>query len=181
MNLFWSTHMLATEKEDHLTEFLAAALEESHEFRAAYAEHILGDFAKSRGWPPPKITNVKTKVKFPGIDYRPDMVITLADGKTIVCEHKFDAPATLAEAEEQRTRLKQYLDLSIDGLIYIRISHTPPGDNVLEHQKYICPCGREHFLWNDLYPLLSCDDHLLLNWMREGFEWMGFTQDNPIT
>ena len=180
MNLFWSTRMISEEKDDHLTEFIAAALDSSENFRTAYAEHVLGHFAKTRNWASPEIKSIKTQVSFPGAEYCPAMVITLADGKTIACEHKFDAPVTMASEQEQHDRLKQYLDLSVDGLIYIRISCKPPSSEVMTHEKYIHPENREHFLWQDLYPLLSCDNHVLLEWLREGFEWLGFTPTDTV-
>ncbi len=154
MNLFWSTRMLTEEKEDHLTEFLAAALHASENFRTAYAKHVLTDYAKARNWDAPEIESVKTQVRFPETEYCPAMVITLTDGKTIICEHKFDAPVTMASEQEQRARLKQYLNLSVDGLIYFRITRKPPCSDVIKHEKYIYPDNREHFLWEDLYPLL---------------------------
>ena len=46
MNLFWSTHMLASDKDEHFTEFLAAALHASENFRTTYTKHVLGNFAK---------------------------------------------------------------------------------------------------------------------------------------
>ena len=180
MNLFWSTRMLADEKEHHLTEFLAAALHTSDKFRTAYADYLFADFANKHNWAPPEIESIKTQVNIPETTCPPAMLITLADGKTIACEHKLDAPETLASAEEHLTKMRQYLDLAVDGLIYIRISCKPPTPDVMTHTKYIHPHNRAHFLWQDLYPLLSCDDHVLLKWLQEGFEWLGFTPTDII-
>jgi hypothetical protein len=179
VNLFWSTRALTASREDHLTEFIAAALDVSDGFRSAFADHVLSDFAESRKWPAPQIQSVRTQVSFAGTTCCPDMILTLSDGRTIACEHKLDALETMGPGRDRRPQLKRYLDLPIDGLLYVRTSWNPPVSNVLNHQKYIRPSDREHFLWRDFYPLLSHGQHVLLDWLSEGFERLGFTPPHP--
>lgn len=107
------------------------------------------------------------------------MVLTLADGRTIACEHKLDALETMGPEKDPRAQLTRYLDLPVDGLVYVRTSWKPPVSEVLDHAKYIRPMDREHFLWRDFYPLLTCDSHVVLDWIREGFERLGFTPPHP--
>jgi hypothetical protein len=170
---------LTAAREDHLTEFLAAALDVSKSFRAAYIDQILGDFAKSDGSATVEIQDVKTQVSFPGTTCCPDMLITLSNGRTVACEHKLDALETMGPERDQRSQLKRYLDLPVDGLLYVRTLWKPPGSEVVNHPKYIHPPGREHFLWRDFYPLFSSGTHIVLDWLREGFERLGFTPPHP--
>lgn len=179
MNLFWSTRALTAAREDHLTEFLAAAIENSGPFRTAYTECILGDFSKLSGRAMPMIQGVKTQASFPGTTCCPDMLLTLSDGRKIACEHKLDALETMGPEKDPRAQLRRYLDLPIDGLLYVRTLWKPPSSEVINHPKYIRPKGREHFLWRDFFPLLSCETHVILDWLRDGFERLGFTPPHP--
>jgi hypothetical protein len=179
MNLFWSTRTLTAAREDHLTEFVAAALTESEPFRLAYGDYVLQGIAEVKGSEYPKIQSVATQVSFPGTTCCPDMILTLSDGRQIACEHKLDALEAMGPESDQRAQLKRYLDLPVDGLLYVRTAWKPPVPEVLTSPKYIHPAGREHFLWRDFYPLLSCDSHVLLRWLREGFERLGFTPPHP--
>lgn len=181
MNLFWSTRALTAAREDHLTEFFAAALDISKPFREAYANYILTVHSQSNTSDTPEIVNIKTQASFPGTTCCPDMILTLSNGKTIACEHKLEANETMGPEQDQRTQLKRYLDLPIDGLLYVRTSYKPPVPEVVNHPKYIRPHDRAHFLWRDFYPLLSssCEKHILIDWLRVGFERLGFTPPHP--
>ncbi len=179
MNLFWSTRSLTAAREDHLTEFFAAALEVSEPFRRAYADLVFRDSANTDSFAAAQIQNFTTQVSFPGTTCCPDIILKLSDGRTIACEHKLDALETMGPEKDSRSQLIRYLDLPIDGLIYVRTSWKPPASEVLNHPKYIHPRGREHFLWRDFYPILTCDNHAVLNWLREGFERLGFTPPHP--
>jgi hypothetical protein len=179
VNLFWSTRRLTELREDHLTEFFAAALEYVPSFRTAYAELVLATFAGHQGWSPPVINRVETQTDaFAGAGCRPDMVLFLGDGRHILCEHKVDAPETPG-AEGDDGQLARYLALPVDGVIYVRRSWCRPGASVLAHPKYVQPVGREHFLWSDFFPLLGPEQHVLVDWLREGFEKLGYTPPNP--
>ena len=177
MNLFWSTRNLTTSREDHLTEFLAAALDVSEPFRRAYADLIIGGGAEEGT--SPHIDDFTTQVSFAGTTCCPDMILTLSDGRTIACEHKLDALETMGPEKDPRSQLIRYLDLPVDGLVYVRASWKPPVAEVLTHPKYIHPEDREHLLWRDFYPILSSDRHAVLDWLREGFERLGFTPPHP--
>ena len=185
MNLFWQTRKLTGAKEDHLTEFIAAALEVSPGFRQAYYDLVLAEYAKRNGWGAANINSVSTQMDFDHTDCRPDMILRLSNGKTIACEHKLDATETPGENQdasdekEEILQLERYLKLPVDGLVYVRSSWKPPRQDVLAHAKYISPVSREHFLWRDFYPLLTSDDHVLLRWLRDGFEQLGFTPPHP--
>ena len=179
MNLFWSTRALTQSKEDHLTEFFAAALTLNHDLRDAYTEYVLDIFAQYHSWKKPIIMKVETQVSYEGTNSRPDMRITLTDGHVILSEHKIDALETEGSADDSRLQLERYLSLPADGLVYVRSSWRPPSQVVLENPKYIKPPNKEHFLWRDFYNILNVDDQFIA-WIREGFETLGFTPPHPI-
>jgi len=178
MNLFWSTRSLTESREDHLTEFFAAALAHVPSFRRAYADRVLWEYATRQSWPAHIIERVETQPEFPGTGCRPDMVLHLEGGRRIACEHKLEAPETLG-AEDDRRQLERYLELPIDGLVYVRRAWLPPGEAVLSNPKYVRPAEKEHFLWSDFFPILVPGQHLLVDWLREGFEWLGYTPPDP--
>ena len=179
MNLFWSTRALTDAREDHLTEFFAAALENSESFRAAYSEFVMGEYTRGKGWGTPAIKTIRTQVCFDDTTCCPDMVLGLADGKRIACEHKLDAAETIGPAADPAGQLERYLKLPVDGVLYVRSAWKPPSQDVLDHPNYIRPAAREHFLWRDFYPLLKPGDHILVDWLRKGFERLGFTPPHP--
>jgi len=178
MNLFWATRRLTQSREDHLTEFFASALNISPIFRKRYLELTLSRFARKHRWTVPCIESISTQVKFEGTTCCPDMILRLSDGKTIACEHKLDALETLGPQQDERTQLDRYLDLPIDGLIYVRGSWKVLSSEVLEHPKYVHPLQGEHFLWRDFYPLFT-DENVVMDWLRDGFERLGFTPPHP--
>jgi hypothetical protein len=99
MNLFLSTCALTKGREDHLTEFLAAALTVDEDVKKAYAELVLRDYARNNDGSAPQIAEVSTQKSYQGTSCRPDMVLTLTDGHAITCEHKIESPETLGEEE----------------------------------------------------------------------------------
>lgn len=179
MNLFWTTRALTSQREDHLTEFIAAALEHSPLFRAAYSEFVLGEHARRNEWDAPVIKTVRTQVCFETTACCPDMILELEDGKRIACEHKLDAGETMGPEHDPHGQLERYLNLPVDGLFYVRSMWKAPNRHCLDHKKYIRPEWREHFLWRDFYPLLKPGDHILVDWLRDGFERLGFTPPHP--
>lgn len=184
MNPFWATRRMCDSREDHLTEFFAAALALDDGLRTSYARYVLGDFAEQRGWnTPPVIRSVETQVTFPSMGCTPDMVLHLEDGHLIACEHKIDAPETLGTApdgsEEPARQLAKYLQLPIDGLVYVRAELKAPDKDVLANSLYICPTNREHLLWRDFYPLLAESSNPFTRWLAAGFERLGYTQPHP--
>jgi len=151
--------------EDHLTEFVAAGLTLNHSFRQGFAEILLDNYPFS------PIKKVETHTYNPPGCY-PDIRFTLADGRIILCENKIEAVETLGK-DPSRGQIERYLKLPIDGVAYIRGSWKPPSQKVLGHPKYIKPATREHFLWRDFYSILK--GGVFLEWLRQGFESMGFT------
>ena len=107
------------------------------------------------------------------------MVLTLSDGRKIVCEHKLDAIETMGPEQDRREQLIRYLDLPVEGVLYIRSTWKPPKIEVINHPKYISPLNREHFLWRDFYHLFDVEETLYLQWLKEGFERLGFTPPHP--
>jgi hypothetical protein len=178
-NLFLSTMRLVNSKENHLTEFLAAALASDPVFRGAYASLVLRDFAAKNGWTAPEITEVKTQDSFKGSSCCPDLVLELCDGHVIACEHKIEAPETAGEDSSDRSpvgNLERYLELpEVQGVAYFRSSWSSPASAVLTHPKYIKPQDREHFLWRDLYEPLKGALAVPARWICEGFEDLGYT------
>src|SRR6185295_19965327 len=92
MNLFLSTRRLTSAKEDHLTEFLAAALEADRAFRDAYA----------------LLTNPCT------------MATSFACEHKIEASEAIGEEA--GEGRAVRRQLERYRKLPIDGLAYLRSS-----------------------------------------------------------
>jgi hypothetical protein len=178
MNLFWSTRRLTEAWEDHLTEFFAAALVHVPSFRQAYADLVVAPFARKSGWPAPVIDRIDTQAEYPGTGCRPDMVLYLAGGKVIACEHKLEAAETFG-SEDDRGQLERYLELPIDGLVYVRRAWQAPSELVTTNPRYIRPTEREHYLWYDFFQLLTPGQHMLVDWLREGFEGLGYTPPNP--
>lgn len=185
MNLFLSTQkMVGSSKEDHLTEFFAAALELNREFREAYADFVLRDYAEAKGWGRPGIESVDTQVSWTEEGCRPDMLLNLEGGKRIICEHKIEALETMGFSEEvdnhSLPQLERYLKLDVDGLVFVRSSWKSPSERVLTHRNYVKPKNLEHFLWRDFYPMLEAVSDPFINWLQEGFEELGFTPPDPI-
>jgi hypothetical protein len=85
--------MCAGQEEDHLTEFLAAALDTCEQFRIEYGNFLLGGWAEKRGWGSLRIDSVRTQVDYCG--NIPDLVLETVDGRgqshIIAVEHKIFA------------------------------------------------------------------------------------------
>jgi hypothetical protein len=180
MNIFLSTRRLVGSKEDHLTEFVAAALDSDPLFRERYSSLILADFAKRNGWAHPQIVAVMTQKSFPGCC--PDLVLNLSDGHVIACEHKIDAAETIGSLDDGTSmlQLERYLRLPVDGVTYFRSSWHSPSVNVLNNPKYVRPLAHEHFLWSDLYPALEVGSTELVRTVRDAFEVLGYTPPVPV-
>jgi hypothetical protein len=175
-NLFWETRGLTQSREDHLTCFLAAALECDASFRRGYESIVLTTVS------PATIERVATQVSFDTFGCRPDLRLELQGGRSIVCEHKLDSPETTAfEAEtgEVRYQLERYLELPVDGVAYFRSALVEVAKDVVDHPHYIHPPGRAHFLWRDLYPALEKGEHVTTRWLLEGFQRLCFTPAVP--
>lgn len=179
MNLFWETRRLTQLREDHLTCFLAVALEVDSSFRAAYEHEVLESLAIDETRP--SIARVETQPAFRGTTCRPDLQLLLTDGRTIICEHKLEACETPILMPEGETlgQLERYLELDIDKVAYFRATLDAPSGKVLDSPKYLRPRSSPHFLWRDLYEPLLMGEHVVSAWLREGFEKMGFTPPVP--
>ena len=91
------------------------------------------------------ILSVETQVRYPDAGCRPDIRLTLANGRIILCENKIEAIETAGKDETKR-QIDRYLELPVDGVVYIRGSWDPPAKKVIENPKYTRPSIREHFL-----------------------------------
>ena len=180
MNLFWETRALTQAREDHLTCFIAAALEVDPPFRTGYEGLVLG--ALARGGTPPRIASVSTQTSFAEQRSVPDMVLTLEDGRVVLCEHKIDATETTQVTSDGRTvkQLERYLAIpGIAGLVYFRSAPTTLASDVLEHGLYLRPASGSHFVWRDLYALLERGQSDVARWLLAGFDRLGFTPAEP--
>lgn len=180
MNLFWETRRLTQAREDHLTCFVAAALETDPRFRTAYEDCVLGPLAS--GQTRPAIVGVKTQVFFEGYHSRPDMLLELRDGRRVICEHKLDAAETVhvSDNDGDLRQLERYLRLpEIAAVAYFRSLLKPPCGEVLRNSRYLRPRAAPHFLWRDLYQPLLAGEHPICTWLRDGFERLGFTPPLP--
>ena len=165
----------------NLTCFLAAALETDDGIRAGYEDAVLAPLG--RGGELPRIVAVVTQAAFPEQRSYPDMLLTLADGRRVACEHKLEAPETIlpdAAEGEPSAQLERYLRLpDVAALAYFRATLRPPADHVLAHERYLRPAGAAHFLWADLYHALLRAGQPTGRWLREGFERLGFVPGVP--
>lgn len=175
MNLFLEARRLTDRKEDMLTCFLAAALDDDLVFREAYADVVLTSLAGDGHVP--CIQGVETQVWHADHHSQPDMMLTLDDGRRVACEHKIDAGETIYEGILQ---LERYLSLpDVAAVAYFRPSLRPPGAAVLADPKYLRPANAAHFLWRDLYAPLGAGAHPICAWLRESFEKFGYTPAVP--
>ena len=180
MNLFWETRALTSGREDHLTCFVAAAIESDAAFSAAYSELVLSKLAVDGR--PPSIFAVETQVLFDEQRSVPDMLLHLEDGRSVLVEHKLDAPETKQVTSDGKTvrQLERYLRIpGIAGLAYFRSLPAPLAPDVIEHQSYLRPSIGAHFLWRDLYEPLERGSGPLARWMVQGFDHLGFTPPSP--
>lgn len=180
MNLFLDTRRLTQAREDHLTCFIAATLEVDPAFRTAYESLVLQRLQKDGR--PPRIVSVQTQTHFAEQHSVPDMVLDLADGRRVLCEHKIDAPETLHVTSDGRTvkQLERYLTVpGIAGLAYFRSSPVTVPENVLSHSLYLRPQTAAHFVWHDLFAPLDRGESDLVRWLIKGFEHLGFTPPEP--
>lgn len=144
----------------------------SQELADRFIKMILGDEDNRR------ITKVETQVIYD--DCRPDMKITLNDGFIILCENKINADETVGnENTNGMLQLGRYLQLPVNGLIYIRCELKTPSEGVLNHSKYLKPTSGPHYLWRDFYSILAEDSNPLVKCVAKGFEDMGFVPPNP--
>jgi hypothetical protein len=175
-NLYWQTRGLTHLREDHLTYFLAAALECDATFRREYKSIVLTTISSAT------IERVATQVSFDTFSCRPDLLLELQCGRSVACEHKLDSPETTArepETGQVRKQLERYLELPVDGVAYFRPSLVEVAKDVVDHPRYIHPPERAHFLWRDLYPALEMGEHVTTKWLLEGFQRQGFTPAVP--
>ena len=178
-NLFWQTRSLTKAREDHLTYFLASALECDAAFREAYQARVLPSLAKAGVVA--RIAQVKTQEEFPEHSCRPDLLLILEDGRRVVCEHKLGAPEGQLELDsgEIEYQLARYLKLDVAGVAYFRPHLVTLRPEVIEHPRHIRPVSQPHFLWRDLYDALSRGEHEITRWLFEGFRRLGFTPPVP--
>jgi len=176
-NLFWQTRGLTQLREDHLTYFLASTLECDAAFRESYQNRVLPSIAAAGV--APRIVRVETQTPFG--DCRPDLLLTLDDGRRVACEHKLEAPETLHESDsgEVQGQLERYLELDIDGVAYFRPHLVTLSQDILQHPRYMRPASQPHFLWRDLYASLSRGEHIITQWLCDGFRRLGFTPAAP--
>ena len=184
VNLFLTTRRLCLDArrsgEDHLTEFVAATLAASQAFREAYVRLTFG-----KRFGEVTLTGIETQVSYQKFRSIPDMRLSLRDakGKVIrtLVEHKIDAAETTRQIEHEEVeligQLERYLEIpDIECVLYFRRSPKDPSASVLKHSKYVRPTASSHFLWENLYEALKqCEaDSILVSWLREGFEELGF-------
>lgn len=173
MALFRNTQKLTNEKEDHLTEFFAASLNASDSLKVAFVQLVFGEHVKKH------LIKVETQSSYPNC--RPDMKLIFDDGSVILCENKLEALETTGnELTEFKLQLERYLQLPVDGVMYIRSRLKSPSQKVLGHAKYIKPIDKPHFLWRDFYAILEVDNNSLVKELKLGFEVMGFIPPNPV-
>jgi hypothetical protein len=179
-NLYWQTRRLTQAREDHLTYFLAAALECDKPFRREYERRVL--LSLGSGGRAPRIRRVSSQAVFAEQSCRPDLLLELVGGKQVACEHKLEAPQTtrvVADTGEMKQQLERYLELPVDAVAYFRPVPASLSPEIVQHPHYLRPTERDHFLWRDLYEPLSKGDHSLSRWLVDAFGRLGFTPPVP--
>ena len=189
VNLFWETRRLTQAREDHLTCFLAAALECDASFRSGYEHCVLAQLAV--GASAPTIVDVETQPEFAESGCRPDLRLWLSDGRVVLCEHKLEAPEGIQVDDdgEIKRQLSRYLALPVDGVAYFRGSLTSAAAQYVGlseshadskyRARYLHPSSSAHFLWRDLHGPLSNGRHEITRWLLDGFRRLGFTPPVP--
>lgn len=183
MNLFWETRKLTQSGEDHLTCFIAAALNVDENFRKAYESVVLKPMAIDKAIPCIREVKIQQTFEFPINNdkktARPDMILVLDDNRRIGCEHKIDAPETQLDMGDGKIlgQIEKYLKLNdeLAAVAYFRPSHYQLNDAVLKNPLYLKPLNAQHFLWSDLYEPLTSGKHEVTHWLLDGFKKLGFT------
>ena len=99
-----------------------------------------------------------------------------------MCEHKLEAPETAhveKETQKLRKQLERYLELPVVGVAYFRPTLKTMSREIVAHDHYMSPDGRQHFLWRDLYGPLSKGEHVITRSLLKGFRRLGFTPPLP--
>ena len=181
MNLFWETRQLMQAREDHLTCFIAAALETDASFRAAYEKVVLSSLSADEAVP--HIKTVTTQAWFPEHRSQPDMLLVLDDERRVACEHKIEASETVLDSDEGEPSLQldRHLRLpDVAAVAYFRATIKAPAEAVLTHPRYLRPSsGAPHFVWRDLYGALVAGEQPISAWLRQGFETLSYTPPLP--
>ncbi|HLD35241.1 MAG TPA: PD-(D/E)XK nuclease family protein [Planctomycetota bacterium] len=136
------------EKEDFLTECLAATLEKDKVFAGNFLTYLYNEKVSKDG-----IIDIKTQVPFK--NSRIDMVIDLKNNKSIGIENKLWSPE--GQGYKGKGQLNTYLSLpAISHLAFITGYPTDVPDAVDKNKKYLKPKnGRRHFIWSDFYEILN--------------------------
>lgn len=183
MNLFLETRKLTQKREDHLTCFIAAALNVDENFRKAYESVVLKPMAIDKAIPCIREVKIQQPFEFTLNNGkktgRPDMILVLDDNRRIGCEHKIDAPETQLDMGDGKIlgQIEKYLkiDDKLAAVAYFRSSHYQLNDAVLKNPLYLKPADAQHFLWSDLYEPLTSGKHEVTHWLLDGFKKLGFT------
>jgi hypothetical protein len=150
---FWTIFKRSAAKEDIFTECLAESLRHDKNLADGFLNVLL---KRNRlGLLVTPVVDVQTQVPYSGSI--PDMVLVMGNGHRIMIENKMDAP-------EGKDQLKRYLALhDLTALAFIT-RNSRKGlveKDVIGDARYLCPEGRDHFLWSDFYDtveLRSKDD-----------------------
>lgn len=180
VNLFWETRRLTAAREEHLTAFIAAALNVDTAFRRAYAATLLGPLAREGRVP--AIATALTEVVYREERCRVDMVLDLDDGRRVAVEHKIDAAETPGVTPEGEAvgQLRRYLDLPVDHVAFVRSTTAEVTADVRDHPRYLRPgWGADHYLWRDLHAALTVGEHDVTGWILEAFDMLGYTPPVP--
>jgi hypothetical protein len=134
----------ANQQENFLTECFAEGLRHDSALRHGFCRLLLGKPGRCAA------AGIATQVAFRGCRSCVDMVVTLADGRTIGIENKL-------WSAEGKGQLLKYLDLpGVDRVAYITAYEDSPSDAVVGHQKYLRPAsGLNHFMWHDFHPMVE--------------------------
>jgi hypothetical protein len=184
MNLFLSTRSLLSGRErELLTDFLAAGLEQSEAFRAAFAQHLLAGFTPQKK-NPLTLQKVESRVAYLEVGCHVDLRLTLEDNsgneKTIVGLHEYPLAASLNDLHWNLERVLKRLHA--DG-VYLLSTQLRDVERFTQYENFLSPPDQtHHFVWSDLYPLLQkhADEHVLIAWLSEGFETLGLTPPHPL-
>jgi hypothetical protein len=140
---FWTIFKRSAAKEDIFTECLAESLRQDKKLTERFMGILLNGNRLGLSLSP--IRDVQTQVPYQGSI--PDIILVAENGNRIMIENKMDSP-------EGKGQLKKYLSLhDLTALAFItRNSRKGLVEyDVIGDPRYLCPEGRDHFLWSDFH------------------------------
>ena len=150
--------------------------------RLHYNTRTAGPWRRSR-------SHMSSQTKLTSADTRPDqyysreraVLVVYIEGELVPTIAMFkDQMKRHGPGEEVKMQIQRYLGLPVAGVVYFRPTLATMTDEIAQHPRYIKPSSAQrHFLWRDLYEPLSHGEHVVAQWLFDGFRRLGFTPATP--